>query len=364
MTSISRRNAIKGLAAASTVLPNITSAIEPSSKPLGLSRINFGSCCHQDKPQPIWASILKQDPQLFLFLGDNIYADTHDMNVMRKKYARQTDNFSKIRNHCDVLAIWDDHDFGANDVGADYPQKKESRDLFLQFWGDAPNNSRNRSSDGIYHASCYGPLHRRVQIIMPDLRFHRQAAEKVDFWENASRLVRNMGPYAVLDEQRSQLSPQQWQWLEQQLLQPAKIRIIASSLQFLADYTGWEAWAQYPGDRKRMIDLIEKTGAEGVIFVSGDTHWGEISRQSENVPYPLYDMTSSGLTETWSQVSPNRYRMNDRFYAQENFGELHIDWHQKDPQISMGIRDINGQVRLSHHIHLSELSFQPGHTPQ
>ncbi len=358
MNNISRRGVIKGLAVASASLSSISGSSLASEANSSISRIGFGSCCNQDKPQPIWQSILAQDPQLFLFLGDNIYADTRDMQVMRDKYARQTDNYAAIRNQCEVLAIWDDHDYGENDTDVNYPEKENSRDLFLQFWGDDINNTRRRTNDGIYHSAYYGPDHQRIQVLMPDLRFHRDPAEKVGALENASRLIRNMGPYAVLDEDRSQLSDQQWQWLEAQLSQPAKLRIIASSLQFLADYTGWEAWAQYPGDRQRMINLIKKTKAEGVLFISGDTHWGEISRQAMNAPYPLYDVTSSGLTETWSRVSPNRYRMNDKFYAKENFGEILIDWHQDDPKIIMNVKDISGNVRLNHEIRLSELSHR------
>src|SRR5262245_32714787 len=52
-----------------------------------LSRIAFGSCAKQDKPQPIWNAVVELNPQLFVFLGDNIYADTLDMDVMRAKYA-------------------------------------------------------------------------------------------------------------------------------------------------------------------------------------------------------------------------------------------------------------------------------------
>src|SRR5688572_24943552 len=53
-----------------------------------LTRIAFGSCAGQDSPQPIWKHIVEAKPELFLFIGDNIYADTEDMNLMRAKYAR------------------------------------------------------------------------------------------------------------------------------------------------------------------------------------------------------------------------------------------------------------------------------------
>jgi alkaline phosphatase D len=44
-----------------------------------LSRIAFGSCANQDHPQPVWDAIVVTQPELFLFLGDNVYADTEDM---------------------------------------------------------------------------------------------------------------------------------------------------------------------------------------------------------------------------------------------------------------------------------------------
>ena len=57
---------------------------EDEAKPL--SRVAFGSCAHQERDQPIWGPIVGEKPELFLFLGDVIYADTEDMKVMKQKY--------------------------------------------------------------------------------------------------------------------------------------------------------------------------------------------------------------------------------------------------------------------------------------
>src|SRR3989337_529307 len=40
-----------------------------------LTRIAFGSCAKQTKDQPIWDAVLAAKPDLFVFLGDNIYGD-------------------------------------------------------------------------------------------------------------------------------------------------------------------------------------------------------------------------------------------------------------------------------------------------
>ncbi|MFP3458876.1 hypothetical protein R0J89_21740, partial [Psychrobacter sp. SIMBA_152] len=52
------------------------------------SKILFGSCGHQDKDIPIFNAINKEQSDLFIFLGDNIYGDTNDMAVLKNKYQR------------------------------------------------------------------------------------------------------------------------------------------------------------------------------------------------------------------------------------------------------------------------------------
>ena len=37
-----------------------------------------------------------------------------------------------------VLATWDDHDYGENDAGAEYPMKQQSERIFLDFFGVPP----------------------------------------------------------------------------------------------------------------------------------------------------------------------------------------------------------------------------------
>ena len=51
-------------------------------------KIAFGSCGWQDHPLPIFYEVVKQDPDLFIFLGDNIYGDTKIMDTLRAKYNR------------------------------------------------------------------------------------------------------------------------------------------------------------------------------------------------------------------------------------------------------------------------------------
>lgn len=322
-----------------------------------LSRIVFGSCCDQDKPQPIWDKILERHPELFIFLGDNIYGDTRDMAVLKAKYAIQAKNYAPIKEASEVIAIWDDHDFGENDAGKEYPFRDQSKELFFDFWDEPKNSPRRREGDGIYTSYLYGPEDKSVHIILPDLRYNRDNLKTVDSHEKAKeRNFAGFGPYLpIADESLSMLGEAQWQWLEQQLQVPSKIKIIGSSLQFIATQPGWEAWSNFPHERQRLINLIKKYQVNGVFFISGDTHWSELSCQTDDVPYPMWDMTSSGLTETWDNVSPNIYRWNDLSYSGQNFGAIYIDWELNDPLIVFEVRDVKGNRVFQHAIKLSFL---------
>ena len=139
----------------------------------------------------------------------------------------------------------------------------------------------------------------------------------------------------------------QWQWLEDELRRPADLRIIGSSLQVLADFPAWEAWANYVDDQQRLYELIRNTNARGVVFISGDTHYGEITSQKRNVAYPLWDLTSSGLTETWPVAVPNAKRLGGA-YSVANFGMLEIDWQRRE--LSMRLNDAEGEALLTQRI--------------
>ena len=169
---------------------------------------------------------------------------------------------------------------------------------------------------------------------MPDLRFDRDPINEVSTLTNLfTRLPFDAGPYAVSDNPNaSMLGEKQWQWLEKELLKPSAIKVIASSLQLIPDFTGWESWANFPADRQRLFGFIKKHKINGVVIVSGDTHWGEMSRFEDDMDYPLWEVTSSGLTQEWKAVSPHKHRIGD-YMDKVNYGELIIDWQQDDPSV-------------------------------
>lgn len=347
MVDVTRRELVVG-GAALAALPAAPALALPASRPL--SRIAFGSCAHQDKPQPIWNRVNAWNPELFVFLGDNIYGDTLDMAVMRSKYSKLAakPGFRELRRNTQIIATWDDHDYGANDAGREYPKKRESRDLFMDFWNE-PADSPRRTREGIYTSYMFGPEGRRVQVILPDNRWFRSGLLSITE-EPADR-----GPYLVnSDPKATMLGSIQWEWLENELRRPAELRILASSTQVLADNPGYEAWINFQADHQRLLDLIDFAEVSGLIMISGDTHYAELSRLDEGVPYPLWDLTSSGLTETWHFIAPNRLRVGQG-YSIPNYGRISIDWERQDPLVLLEVETIERNIVISQAVPLSSL---------
>ena len=88
------------------------------------------------------------------------------------------------------------------------------------------------------------------------------------------------------------------------LRQPAEIRLIVSSIQFAPEVHGGECWANMPHEQQRMMDVLKRTRAAGVIFLSGDRHWCEFSRMDGPTGYPLWDFTSSSMTQKHPRGTP------------------------------------------------------------
>ncbi len=320
-------------------------------EPRVISQLLFGSCVRQDQPVPIFRTMLQDDPQLLVFLGDNIYADTSDMAVMQAKYdtLAANDNFRALRAACPILATWDDHDYGQNDAGADFAPRAEAEQWFLDFW-EVPEQSPRRARPGVYGARRFGPPGKRLQVILLDTRYFRSPLAQGE--------RRVGGPYVPDDDSdKTMLGEDQWRWLEAQLQMPAELRLIASSIQCVADAAGQETWSNLPTERKRLFQLIEQTGAGGVLILSGDRHWAELSVANDEVGYPLYDLTSSSFNQAHPRGTPtdNRFRAIDPTYHSENYGAISIDWEHADPEIVMEIRDLQGEVQIEKRLDLSEL---------
>jgi alkaline phosphatase D len=311
-----------------------------------IETIAFGSCLKQSRPQPIWNSVLEKKPDVFILLGDNIYGDTRDMQKLQDKWEEFSlvPGFKKLCQNSRVLAIWDDHDYGENDAGIEFPKKVESQKIFLDFLNE-PANSFRRKTPGIYDSLVVGPPGKRIQFILLDTRYFRTSLKRSKVREIGK------GPYAPNDSTEAEILGQdQWLWLEKTLCEKAELRIIASSIQVASNTHGWENWGNFPEERKRLLEMLKKQNCNGTIILSGDRHSSEISKLEGVLPYPLFDITSSAMNQKQRpNIEENPYRVGKRYFN-ENFGLLKIQWLSNGPKVQASIQDINGEPVIEYEL--------------
>lgn len=300
--------------------------------------IAFGSCDNQRIENRLWKSIDANHPSVWIWGGDNVYSDTFDMNELRENYRIQKQDSAYLTFIKDkiILGTWDDHDYGLNDGGTEYPFKKESQALLLDFL-DTPSDAPQRKRDGVYNAKTIGIGNKKIKIILLDTRFFRTALTKAT--EPNKRFQPN--PYG----EGTMLGEAQWKWLERELKESkAQFNIIVSSIQVLSNQHGFEKWGNFPHEAAKLEKMIADTKAKGVIILSGDRHIAEFSSKAvPGLAYPLIDFTSSGLTHTYSGFSSedNPYRKGE-VVKDLNFGILKLDL--KNNRIVMEIRGIDNKL--------------------
>jgi alkaline phosphatase D len=296
----------------------------------GVFRIAFGSCNKQWKPNYMWRAILNCRPNLWIWLGDSIDAPTEDMQYLKSQYEKQEQKpeYVEFMKKCPIVGTWDDNDYGMKDGNGHFSKKAESQQLFLDFVGE-PKDSPRRKQQGVYTSYVYGEPEKQIKVILLDLYYHADPP----------------GPESDL------LGEEQWRWLENEL-QDSKddVVLLGSSLQLLSSEHPYNHWSDYPKARKRILQLLADTRPKLTVILSGDRHLGEISRSDDSgLPYPLYEITSSGLTHhvdvrAFFKPERNRYRVGTLF-CDKSFGLVDIDWSAGNPVVSLQVRDQENRIQ-------------------
>ncbi|WP_425410707.1 alkaline phosphatase D family protein [Hyphococcus sp.] len=345
----------------------IIQAVPMPSAPLDasktLTRIAFASCAQQNEDQSIWDQIAAENPDLTLYIGDNVYGDVRSndpaLPELKAAYMRlaQSEPFARVRAAAPMLTMWDDHDYGMNDAGGDYEHKAAAEALFEYVWA-APKDDPRRARPGVYGSWTIGEeAGRRVQIIMLDTRYFRSELKPTD--EYGARGKERYLPDD--DPSKTMLGEAQWRWLADELQKPADLRLLVSSVQVISEGHGWEAWKMLPAERERLYDLINETEANGVVMLTGDRHSAALYRKEGVNDYPLFEATSSSLNlplrgflppgeEPFMEPGPNR--LGDMIFD-ANYGLIEIDW--ETGAVGVSIRGEDGATVLSESLSLGNL---------
>jgi alkaline phosphatase D len=351
----SRRQALLGGLAAGAALAGCAQPAPPAVGAAAPGRVRIGvfSCCDQTQPQPLWNAVLAEAPDHLVFAGDNVYASRQPFDIaeLRAAYAQQArvESFRRVRERIAHSAIWDDHDYGLNDGGAEFAHKQASKDAFLDFWA-VPAADDRRAREGLHHAAWVQPGGRRVQLIVLDTRWWRSALRPTD-----QRGARGRERYLPdPDPAKTLLGDAQWAWLGQRLREPADGHVVVSSIQLLAEGHGFERWGNLPLERERLFRTVRASGARGVVLVSGDRHIGGLYHHAgPDVAYPLWEMTSSGVTHPWTtadEPGPNRV---GPLVRERHWGLVVFDFAAAS--LTLSLRGEANQVLHEHTVPLARL---------
>ena len=300
--------------------------------------IAFGSCNRHNVENLLWDDIAKTTPNVWIWGGDIVYADTDNMKTLQKIYAEQNTvkGYQNLKATVPIIGTWDDHDYGINDGGEEFTVKKESQQAFLDFMS-VPKDSPRRQQEGIYTVHEYSISESTIKIIVLDTRYFRTALT-TDTQTKKRFKPNTYGEGTILGKT-------QWKWLENQLkTSTADFNVIVSSIQVLSNEHGYETWGNFPHEVDKLERLLVDSKAKGIIILSGDRHISEFSRKEVNgLSYPLIDFTSSGLTHSSTNFSgePNPFLVGEVVTA-KSFGTLTFDFKMK--QVNFKIFGNDGEV--------------------
>lgn len=306
-----------------------------------ITKIAVLGCHDQHSPAPTipyFANELK--PAYSIWVGDNVYADTESdpQHIQRQlEVLEAKPGFKELRANSKFMVTWDDHDYGLNDAGKEYIYKEESKQIHRKFWQLEEEIPADR--DGVYYAVVEEqPNGRKIQFIMIDCRSNRDNPKM---------------------KGADALGEKQWQWLEEQLKQGADLRFFVSGYQVLLKRTNrWEAWVKLGKSRKRLFDLIDSTGANNIVFVTGDQHYVEVLRNPKQVRYNTIEIMAAGINKTERPgLARNRVMGPDVTVHSAPIIEVH--WDGSEPYIHFKNYDVVGnRVNMEYQYPLSKMAWK------
>jgi alkaline phosphatase D len=292
-------------------------------------RVAFGSCpkFQDDRVQPIWPVISGFEPELFFWIGDNIYGDTLDPDILREEYRRQRDvsGLQPLLHNVSHLAVWDDHDFALNNHDRENPIKFEALEAFKDYWANPSYGLPE--TPGVFFSYSYG----KVDFFFVDDRFYRDPNSDPDTPE------------------KTMLGTAQFEWLKNELAaSEAVFKVIVSGSGFSnAKGESGDSWAAFLHERNRLFDFIRDSEITGVVLATGDSHVGELNviPWSENGGYDLYDLVSSPLAQrnpdSWLHRRPER-RIRPVYFKGSSVGVIDFIFDDT-PRLMYRIIDIHGR---------------------
>ena len=316
-------------------------------------RFVIGSCAYINDPpydrpgEPyggeyeIFEQIAAQRPDFMVWLGDNVYLREPDWNsevgiLYRYTHTRSLPQLQKLLRICPHYATWDDHDFGPNDSDRSFWNRSATRRAFTLFWAN-PSYGVPSAPEGITTFFEWGD----AEFFLLDNRTYR-------------------APNKRKTGDRSFLGEAQLEWLIDALRSSrATFKFVVCGGQILSTSQDYENMIGYSEERERLLRRIEEEDIGGVVFLTGDRHFSEISRLRLANGKTLYDITSSPLTaKPFTEAETrdkNALRVEGTLTTQRNFILIQVVGPERSRRLEVACYNNQGAKLWERTIHASEL---------
>jgi alkaline phosphatase D len=297
-----------------------------------------GSCTYVNEPaydRPgtpygggygIFNSIAATSPDLMLWLGDNVYLRESDWGswpgfLHRYTQTRSLPEMQHLLRSTHHYAIWDDHDFGPNDCDGSFIGADMSHRAFDLFWANPTHGLPGISGNGTSFSYA------DVDFFLLDDRSFRVSPKVVT------------AKPAILGQAQIDRLIQMLKYSD------ASFKIVAMGGQFLNTAAVFENYATVPEERQQLIDRIGQEGITGVIFLTGDRHFAELSRLELADGNVIHDLTVSPLTSgAYARKETNELSVTGTYVDQRCFATLTFSGLKKERVLTMALHDAEGKL--------------------
>lgn len=269
-----------------------------------LETIALGSNLNQNQPMPIWKTIEKSNPDLFLFVGNTIFSQKNTIkNILSSLYRKLITNreYRSYREKIPFMSIWSDQELPE---GLDAKEKESARKDFTKKWPYIANLI-SKNQNGLYHSKLFGDKKNKhtTQIIMLDTR-----------WDKNSQQV---------------LSQEQWTWLESELKRSASLRILVSPMALEATQTESITWSNFQNQKEKLLGLIKKSKVKNLIVTTATQGFSSVKKDD----FPLIQVGRLNKLTEGKEDDP----------VAASFAVIKTNWDTKTS--SLEIHDLQDQVK-------------------
>ncbi|MBP8940966.1 MAG: alkaline phosphatase D family protein [Saprospiraceae bacterium] len=293
----------------------------------------------------IFQTMAKENAAFMLWTGDAWYSREVDYYSKwglwyRAQYARKMPEIQPFLKSMPQWAMWDDHDYGPNDIGTNYILKDETRKIFMSYFC---NPSYGENGQGAYTINSWGD----VDIFMLDDRWWRSADELIDSIDGRPN------PDKVM------LGRQQMLWLKNSLAYSnATFKLIMVGSQVLNPVSPFDKLLDFKLEYDELMKFLMDQKVNGVLFLTGDRHHSEIIKVERPGSYPLYDITISPLTSgthTFSGTEKNNPYRVVGVDQKQNFGRVSVSGKENARILKVEIVGMLGEVLATWQVSENEL---------